>query len=130
MLGRKGMAKLMQGQIENKATKMASFVGKDEFLKELKYKWWPYIRKHSDPDLEVKKARERISKSGPFKKTFEVVGVTDEDLREVIEQIQREKPEQVEVEEKVHIGRNEPCPCGSGKKYKKCCMSKGVIDGK
>ncbi len=21
-----------------------------------------------------------------------------------------------------HIGRNEPCPCGSGKKYKKCCM--------
>ena len=19
------------------------------------------------------------------------------------------------------IGRNEPCPCGSGKKYKKCC---------
>lgn len=20
-----------------------------------------------------------------------------------------------------HIGRNEPCPCGSGKKYKKCC---------
>jgi hypothetical protein len=22
------------------------------------------------------------------------------------------------------IGRNAPCPCGSGKKYKKCCMSK------
>ncbi|WP_202943861.1 SEC-C metal-binding domain-containing protein [Natranaerobius thermophilus] len=21
------------------------------------------------------------------------------------------------------IGRNEPCPCGSGKKYKKCCLS-------
>ena len=21
------------------------------------------------------------------------------------------------------IGRNEPCPCGSGKKYKKCCVS-------
>ena len=20
------------------------------------------------------------------------------------------------------IGRNEPCPCGSGKKFKKCCM--------
>jgi hypothetical protein len=23
--------------------------------------------------------------------------------------------------EKPKIGRNEPCPCGSGKKYKKCC---------
>ncbi len=24
------------------------------------------------------------------------------------------------------IGRNEPCPCGSGKKYKRCCLTKGV----
>jgi tetratricopeptide (TPR) repeat protein len=23
------------------------------------------------------------------------------------------------------VGRNDPCPCGSGKKYKKCCMGKG-----
>ncbi|MFO0928378.1 MAG: SEC-C metal-binding domain-containing protein [Gemmataceae bacterium] len=23
------------------------------------------------------------------------------------------------------VGRNDPCPCGSGKKYKKCCMSHG-----
>ncbi len=25
------------------------------------------------------------------------------------------------VHEKPKVGRNEPCPCGSGKKYKKCC---------
>ncbi|MEK7714043.1 MAG: SEC-C metal-binding domain-containing protein, partial [candidate division NC10 bacterium] len=23
------------------------------------------------------------------------------------------------------VGRNDPCPCGSGKKYKKCCYLKG-----
>lgn len=23
-----------------------------------------------------------------------------------------------------HIGRNQPCPCGSGTKYKRCCMNK------
>ena len=23
---------------------------------------------------------------------------------------------------KVKVGRNAPCPCGSGKKYKKCCL--------
>ncbi len=28
-------------------------------------------------------------------------------------------PQQVVKSEK--IGRNDPCPCGSGKKYKKCC---------
>ena len=22
------------------------------------------------------------------------------------------------------VGRNEQCPCGSGKKYKKCCINK------
>jgi hypothetical protein len=22
------------------------------------------------------------------------------------------------------MGRNDPCPCGSGKKYKKCCLNK------
>lgn len=25
----------------------------------------------------------------------------------------------------VKIGRNDPCPCGSGRKYKKCCLGKG-----
>jgi hypothetical protein len=31
--------------------------------------------------------------------------------------------EEIKSKEK-KIGRNEPCPCGSGKKYKKCCMGK------
>ncbi|WP_421226878.1 SEC-C metal-binding domain-containing protein [Aeromonas jandaei] len=22
----------------------------------------------------------------------------------------------------IKIGRNEPCPCGNGKKYKQCCL--------
>jgi uncharacterized protein YecA (UPF0149 family) len=26
------------------------------------------------------------------------------------------------------IGRNEPCPCGSGKKSKKCCMDRTVSE--
>ena len=53
---------------------------------------------------------------------------------EVYEELgQNEKAKELEKEEKrlkilsrapvkaVKIGRNEPCPCGSGKKYKKCC---------
>ena len=31
---------------------------------------------------------------------------------ERLEPIKRETPK---------VGRNDPCPCGSGKKYKKCC---------
>ncbi len=26
------------------------------------------------------------------------------------------------------IGRNDPCPCNSGKKFKKCCLGKGIYD--
>ena len=26
------------------------------------------------------------------------------------------------------LSRNDPCPCGSGKKYKHCCYGKGVED--
>ena len=33
------------------------------------------------------------------------------------------KPPVRRAEERV--GRNDPCPCGSGKKFKKCCMPKG-----
>ena len=32
-----------------------------------------------------------------------------------------EKPQPVRNQEKKKVGRNDPCPCGSGKKYKKCC---------
>jgi hypothetical protein len=32
--------------------------------------------------------------------------------REKVETFRRVEP---------HVGRNDPCPCGSGKKYKKCC---------
>jgi hypothetical protein len=26
------------------------------------------------------------------------------------------------------IGRNEPCPCGSGRKYKRCCLERARTD--
>ena len=26
------------------------------------------------------------------------------------------------------IGRNQPCPCGSGRKYKRCCLQKDNDD--
>ena len=32
------------------------------------------------------------------------------------------------VREYKKIGRNDPCPCGSGKKYKKCCLNTGKYE--
>jgi hypothetical protein len=40
-------------------------------------------------------------------------------------------PEDVSLDDRptanVKVGRNAPCPCGSGKKYKKCCWRKAAI---
>jgi len=59
------------------------------------------------PKLDLKKMRtskpELIGESN---------GVPVQDMREA------QKPTPVKVEQK--IGRNDPCPCGSGKKYKNC----------
>ena len=36
---------------------------------------------------------------------------------------------QLPVRKDKKVGPNDPCPCGSGKKYKKCCMHKDKVDG-
>ena len=35
-----------------------------------------------------------------------------------------EKPNLLPLPTSKSVGRNDPCPCGSGKKYKKCCLGK------
>ena len=32
------------------------------------------------------------------------------------------KPPVTFIRDRAKVGRNDPCPCGSGKKYKKCCI--------
>ncbi|QXM05663.1 SEC-C metal-binding domain-containing protein [Crassaminicella indica] len=44
--------------------------------------------------------------------------ILDEEKRKEITKAQRSAKTIVKENK---IGRNEPCPCGSGKKYKKCC---------
>ncbi len=42
----------------------------------------------------------------------------------------RKRPASSGLSRAPKVGRNDPCPCGSGKKYKKCCMLKeGVTEG-
>jgi len=42
----------------------------------------------------------------------------------MIEHIQENNKIEAKLENKAKkVGRNDPCPCGSGKKYKKCCLN-------
>jgi hypothetical protein len=49
-------------------------------------------------------------------------GHTPLEIREIKKNKFNSKPKKFEVLPPKKVGRNEPCPCGSGNKYKKCCL--------
>jgi uncharacterized protein YchJ len=54
--------------------------------------------------------------------TPRVEAASDEDILSL-------PPGETIVRDSPKVGRNDPCPCGSGKKYKKCCGRSGAEDG-
>ena len=54
-----------------------------------------------------------------------IVGV-EPDKSEDISDIERAVQARQPVDQSPKIGRNEPCPCGSGRKFKKCCATHTV----
>jgi curved DNA-binding protein CbpA len=89
----------------------------DPQLKRLKEKFPELYALHSsffnealrtrDPDKMIYQRSKKINK---FKRE---AGLDNEDTESAPEQtIRRTQPK---------VGRNDPCPCGSGKKYKRCC---------
>ena len=66
------------------------------------------------------------------KRLKELASIFEENGWEYTIELEPDKPEDITdleillnpVKSKIaeeKVGRNEPCPCGSGKKYKKCC---------
>lgn len=51
----------------------------------------------------------------------------DDELDEE-EWVEPVRPPETVVREEPKIGRNDPCPCGSGKRYKKCCLHRDQGD--
>ena len=66
----------------------------------------------------------------------EILGICIEHGWKVVVGIEPDKPEDISDVERLlnppqmvrkqepQVGRNDPCPCGSGLKYKKCCLTK------
>lgn len=62
------------------------------------------------------------------KRLEERVGSLAREKRELKGQLARlrqQEYEEAEPRPKEKVGRNDPCPCGSGRKFKQCCMKKG-----
>lgn len=50
--------------------------------------------------------------------------LTDVPLRSRVHCVEMETPPTARQLEKMRVGRNDFCPCGSGLKFKKCCLRK------
>jgi SWIM/SEC-C metal-binding protein len=59
----------------------------------------------------------KIFEQNNWKYQIDIMSDEPEDIADL--EILLNWPEPKQTEKKV--GRNDPCPCGSGKKYKKCC---------
>lgn len=56
-----------------------------------------------------------------FKKAINDEKLTDEETMELRKRFKKYFKHTPYVRETPKVGRNEPCPCGSGLKFKKCC---------
>jgi len=80
-----------------------------------------------DEDEETQDMRERLEDFDPehfnleeINQRLKYIKATSTDS--VVESLpESEETRQLPIIKGKKIGRNEPCPCGSGKKYKKCC---------
>ncbi|TNF40074.1 MAG: preprotein translocase subunit SecA [Bacteroidetes bacterium] len=77
-----------------------------------------YIPIQSPDQVREAEARKRIDMSRYKTQKSELPGADNPMAGANTQTQERAKPQPVVVEK--HIGRNEPCPCGSGKKYKQC----------
>ena len=80
--------------------------------------------KLKDPEIKKRfiEIAKRMEKDGV---DFKSIRQMKKWMKEHEAELKAEQAGGVKVQTVVHegpkIGRNDPCPCGSGKKYKKCC---------
>jgi SWIM/SEC-C metal-binding protein len=51
-----------------------------------------------------------------------IIGVEPDNTEDITDVLKLLHPERFTVRVEPIVGRNDPCPCGSGNKYKKCCL--------
>jgi SWIM/SEC-C metal-binding protein len=71
---------------------------------------------HVQTEGRLKEIASIFEKNG-WKYTIELEPDKPEDITDLEILLNPQNPKIAEKK----VGRNEPCPCGSGKKYKKCC---------
>ena len=117
----KGTVKELAEKYGQEVLTMVGFLdGIDESLKE------PNPIETMDENTEVSLAfdKEKLYKNMVAAKAdwlYELPQWKEIYSEEELKKLYKEQKESTTIRKEKKIGRNDPCPCGSGKKYKKCC---------
>jgi len=99
--------------------KKESFNLFSEFINDLKYGTVKILHiiqfKMEDPQEEAKRLAEQLK--------------AEQEAANALLKLSIEEDEDTEKKGQKKIARNDPCPCGSGKKYKQCCGKSGPKKG-
>jgi tetratricopeptide (TPR) repeat protein len=123
-----------------------ALVQAEENVKNLSYDAWVIIKAgdvydecgQTDRAIELYRqgldmADDQFTKDGVYERLlplYQRLGM-EEEANELEEQQERDRAEFEDIYTSISspvkkVGRNAPCPCGSGKKSKKCCLNLGV----
>ena len=70
----------------------------------------------------IYKVQLKKEEAGKIRQPFrEVFGPDNKELKKTSSLSKNENPKETKKKNRQKIGRNDPCPCGSGLKYKHCC---------
>ena len=100
--------------------KRESFRLFEELLDKIKYetiRYLSHLKFASDEEIRELERRRALEQKDRDYKHVKVAGINDDESESVS---QRDNVKPV-VREGPKVGRNDQCPCGSGKKYKHCC---------
>ena len=102
----------------------------------------PYVAEEGEPTMQWTRLEVHAHETAPADPDKAFVDFSAYGLEEGVEKVLHEKAEFLRVDGRwlynrearlgpapyksatPKVGRNDPCPCGSGKKYKQCCLLK------
>lgn len=117
----KGTVKELAEKYEQEVLTMVGFLdGINDSLKEAN----PIETMEEDTVVSLAFDKEKLYKNMVMAKAdwlYELPQWKDIYSEEELKRLYKEQKESTTIRKGKKIGRNDPCPCGSGKKYKKCC---------
>ena len=89
---------------------------------------------HIDDDMELNFSLPQTAGDISFERSKQYYNIKSE-LKHFLDKWKQEKSslqnkqmKNLPIKNKIKIGANDRCPCGSGKKFKRCCRGKGIYD--